>query len=527
MSEDPISAIRAEIMRGTGGPAPRKLSPEEYNQWAKETNERALANSPFYEAPKREAAPQPKPVFEPRTPTLPDNLESEFATLLEAIREVGVPLDKAALVANGKRLLGRSKSFGRSARLYLGSVPDLSDWKAVRQSLGTWHLVTGNDRIEGFVDCWAISQPEAAQIYQHWLCNQSLKHGSSLVNKLTEQGRVHSDLFTTSLHPDIEFDDLRTRLFWNDWRAAVRSANGKEFVSIDIRRAIPATVGWMAGDVNLAAFLKSPDPWGELAQEWEHLPRIESVTRTQRAQTAIVATCVMFGPEKPALRNLIGNSSGFNISIERLGARRGDLFTRFPQTRQFLETIKGEPGHGGFWTPLGNQGQYEFNETGYLDRVRESILHRRFLLNAIATRAVSDAIGSDGKIAGAVRDTVLIETSSKAAVRLAEQCASSVRKAVAAAFPGFGLVLSVCVGPSWGNMRSVEGVPTGEKIIPRAEYFRVRHHIGAPGSADGIEPGTVIARSRLSESQIESFLESGAIEATTLTSDETKYPAFE
>jgi hypothetical protein len=504
-----------------GGPNYRK--PTEEDLEIHEARQNSAAS--FFTPPevKREPAPPLPEPFEPKLPTLSDDIKANFAELVAAIRAEGVPFSKESLEANGRRLVAKSRAFARESRYFLGAG-NLSDWPTVKRLLFQWHCISKESGpIENFSQSWRVSQHQARQIHRHWLAEEALKLGVKLLESLGSSGRIQNETFVSSLRGlDVEFSDFETRLFLAEWQNCVQTANGKELVTIDLKRAVPGLVAWMAGDRQLAAFLREPDPLAQLAVSWTHLPRLESVKNTDRVEAGAVLLGILFAHEKASLRSFCGDHFGLNLNIEDLTARRGDLFSRFRQTRAFLEEFKGQVGTE-FWRKTSNSGHYQFLESRYFERVSDSVRHRRFLANAVMTRAAQQALAGDGKIIAGWRDQITLEVQSKYTVRIAQEVAQAIRSALEAAFPGLVVVLDCRSGISLANMRPVAGISTGQRVVAPSRYFLVKQMIGSQYNV-----GDIIKRSTFSEKELESLLLSGAIIESDSEPEmpERKYPAF-
>lgn len=503
------------------GPAYRKPSEEDLAE-----HDRSVSSmSVFFQPPEvqREEPPPPPPPFEPKLPTLSDDVKANFAELIAAIEANGLPFDREALASNGRRLLAKQRAFGRESRYFLGPG-NLSDWKTVKELLFQWHCVTNESGpINSFAECWRVTQHQARQVHRHWLAEEALKLGVKLLESLGSSGRLQSELFTTSLRGlDVEFGHFETRLFLAEWQNCVQTLNGKELVTIDLKRSVASLIAWMADDRQLADFLRDPDPLGQLAVAWSpELRRIEAVKNSDRTEAGAVLSGVLFAHAQSSLRSFCGDHFGLNLSIEDLSARRGDLFTRFRKMRAFLEEFKGQVGTE-FWRRTSNMGHYEFLEARYFERVADSIRHRRFLANAVMARAAFQALAGDGKIIAAWRDQITLEVQSKYTVRIAQEVAQAIRAALEAAFPGLVVILEARFGVSLANTRPL-GVPTGETVGIPSRYFIVKQMIGGQYHA-----GDIIERSAFDEAMLEHLLRSGAIIEADAEPEtpERKFPAF-
>jgi len=327
-----------------------------------------------------------------KSPKVAQDFTAQIASLDDAIFECGLAVDRTALVALGQArfqdLLKADYTVKQHQRV--GCNFDLTSWPQVKyafQQLSALRAAAvpprktaeiyagrGNDReqaaaFNGYADLWkafGAGEPECVRnCLAFYDTFASLAFGLSLLDRVANDGRVHSHFFTGGSGNKVALLD--------HWREVVRGS----LLSVTLADALWHVVTWLGTEHN-----PKPDT-RELARAYYNT-RLPSTRQVQTVEA--VLSGFLLGHTGWSLWEFVGRVTRTSQPPERLTEWRNHFVRSCPRVAGFHDEIK-----AAFYKPVGMNvydAHQQFDAAGhraFIDKTVQGFLN---LASAVASLAI-------------------------------------------------------------------------------------------------------------------------------------------
>jgi len=371
----------------------------------------------------------PRPLQQPqltlKAPVISEDFVQQVATLDQKIYERGLAVSRERLMSLGHEVFQRLLAADHEARLEQREIEagvDLTSWTSVYRALASMNAFASvpvprrsthdewagvNEdfdevrKVEGFRDLWKLNDFAARAIRaisNFRDCFESLLFGQSLLERVSDDGRVRSKFFCGGRGDKVNY--------FRDWLSVLQGAH-----TVTLKTPVASVVLWLAGE-------QSPPPDVlELAKDWFGV-RLPNETQIAIAQAV--------------LDGFLLNHSGWHFwqfvgrSIRRLpdkyavGVWRDKLAGRFPKVVKLHSEIESS-----FLKAVGNH--WELDRSAHRQFLDQTVADLRNTVSGVMALAVNSQLTP---VVARVGDYVLLEPKVKKAL------GKIVKDKLEVAFPG-------------------------------------------------------------------------------------------
>jgi hypothetical protein len=463
------------VLCSSGERIVRPLSPEEMREAEARLAERQaererewqewFASGKTGPMPEPDVISQPSPAPKPKK-ELPPVEEGYVSELGQKINQSGTPWDSEAAqgIADG---LERQKS-AIDERLTLtlagGRRIDWNDFAQVSAVLGR-HGIGQESAIENFGDTWKLPL-RLRSIFERWFLSESLALGQALSTSASA-GRISDPLLVSGLSPDHPFADLSTRCLGEHWLEAIGVSDPRSLLVLSWKQALPSLAAWLSDDRFLMNAIRSDRLYEPLAG----LRGQGSLAPQPYAVMSWLHGCL----QGPSVHQFLGKNFGFtgepdlledqmralNYESSLASVETGNGWSRFLSAKraEFTTELEMDDYDVSFQKAWGGSKRgpemRRFRQDQFSRHTENFLAEIRFRGVATMLLAVAEALPSQARIIGTLRDSILIEilNGKRAGAEVATLLAGVIRQSLLLAFPGLPVRLFSGIGHSWGEAR--------------------------------------------------------------------------